>query len=308
MGKQKRQARQEKRRDKREARTGHRRGPLVRAIRHTGQAIGDAATATGKALKATGEFLYNNSEGQVSKRNMERQQQFDLAMSNLEWERNLEAWNMSNEYNSPTAQRERLEDAGLNPNLVYQGNAVGNGSGSAPEWHRPQTDMTLKPQIDPIQMMGLYQNFQLRQAQVDNVKARSRQVAADTTNKLLQAGGFGAETRKKIVSADVAELLKYNTIEQATANTDFLNEKVLSEKLRQALTVSTGDSQKLQQAKLKKELEKIATEIEMNKLKNKWQSKENEYHDMGVGGNTNVGMGAKVLLNFWDYMQKFLSP
>ena len=49
---------------------------------------------------------------------------------------NLRMWNMQNAYNHPLQQMQRLEDAGLNPNLIYGGStgaAVGNaGSQPAP--------------------------------------------------------------------------------------------------------------------------------------------------------------------------------
>ena len=41
------------------------------------------------------------------------QQNQQLAEQQNEW--NLSMWNRQNEYNSPEAQRERLEDAGMNP-------------------------------------------------------------------------------------------------------------------------------------------------------------------------------------------------
>lgn len=38
---------------------------------------------------------------------------------------NLDLWNLMNEYNSPAAQMQRFQDAGLNPNLIYgQSNAT----------------------------------------------------------------------------------------------------------------------------------------------------------------------------------------
>lgn len=42
----------------------------------------------------------------------------------------LEDWHMQNEYNSPRAQMQRLQEAGLNPNLVY-GQGVQGASGNA---------------------------------------------------------------------------------------------------------------------------------------------------------------------------------
>lgn len=40
------------------------------------------------------------------------------------YNRGIEQWNRENAYNSPTAQMERLKQAGLNPNLVYGGGAT----------------------------------------------------------------------------------------------------------------------------------------------------------------------------------------
>ena len=44
--------------------------------------------------------------------------------------RMIEFWNMQNEYNSPRAQMQRFQEAGLNPNLIY-GDSVSGASGNA---------------------------------------------------------------------------------------------------------------------------------------------------------------------------------
>ena len=50
------------------------------------------------------------------------------------YNRSLEMWNMNNAYNDPSAQMERLRQAGLNPNLVYGGGATTTASApSAPQ-------------------------------------------------------------------------------------------------------------------------------------------------------------------------------
>ena len=46
------------------------------------------------------------------------------------FETNVKMWNMQNEYDTPQQQMSRLQQAGLNPNLVYGGNTVGNTSSS----------------------------------------------------------------------------------------------------------------------------------------------------------------------------------
>lgn len=50
-----------------------------------------------------------------------------LATKQNDW--NVEQWNRENAYNTPSAQRQRLLDAGLNPNLMLDGGDAGNARG-----------------------------------------------------------------------------------------------------------------------------------------------------------------------------------
>lgn len=55
--------------------------------------------------------------------------------ADYKYQQDLNMWNLVNAYNDPAAQMERLQNAGLNPNLVYGGgNVTGNTSGSSPEY------------------------------------------------------------------------------------------------------------------------------------------------------------------------------
>lgn len=53
----------------------------------------------------------------------------------------IDMWNLQNEYNTPAAQMKRYQDAGLNPDLIYQQGNNGNAS-SAPGVHQPQFSMS----------------------------------------------------------------------------------------------------------------------------------------------------------------------
>lgn len=55
----------------------------------------------------------------------------NLALANYQNDKQLELWNLNNEYNSPANQIERLVAAGLNPNLAYQSVSSGNSSSPA---------------------------------------------------------------------------------------------------------------------------------------------------------------------------------
>lgn len=48
-----------------------------------------------------------------------KQWRYQQKAMELQKQMNLEAWNMQNAYNTPTAQMQRLQDAGLNPRLIY---------------------------------------------------------------------------------------------------------------------------------------------------------------------------------------------
>lgn len=51
--------------------------------------------------------------------------------------RNLQMWNLQNDYNHPSRQIERLKEAGLNPDLIYQNNPYSAGNSTAPPQQAP---------------------------------------------------------------------------------------------------------------------------------------------------------------------------
>lgn len=115
--------------------------------------------------------------GVQTRQNMRKQNEWNRQMADLEWQRNLEMWNKNNAYNSPQAQMERLKAAGLNPNLVYGNGATGNYSGSIPKYQAPQMDASsIQPYLKApvMDVLGAYQDFQLKQAQIDNVRQATR--------------------------------------------------------------------------------------------------------------------------------------
>lgn len=73
----------------------------------------------------------------------------NVEMQRRQQQHNVELWNMNNEYNDPLNQMQRLERAGLNPNLVYGQNASGaSGVSSSPAQQAPLIPEQA-PTIDP---------------------------------------------------------------------------------------------------------------------------------------------------------------
>lgn len=89
--------------------------------------IAAAGSATASAINNRGG---KRSQRRAFKYNQQLQAQqaaYQKEAAETAWSRQLEAWNMENEYNSPKAQMQRYQDAGLNPNLIYgQSNTAGS--------------------------------------------------------------------------------------------------------------------------------------------------------------------------------------
>lgn len=83
---------------------------------------------------------------------------YNYMMKQQEQAYNLELWNLNNEYNSPAAQMQRFQDAGLNPNLIYgqQNTAQAPASASATSFRPANTQQ--KQMANAVSMIGQIMN------------------------------------------------------------------------------------------------------------------------------------------------------
>lgn len=104
---------------------------------------------------------------------------YNKEMADYQFDKNLEMWRTQNEYNSPSAQRERLEAAGLNPALMYGGGATSTGnSNSTPSY-----------QMNPIDIMGTLQNAMMTDMQMKQMAANIDKTEAETDLTKSQTEG-----------------------------------------------------------------------------------------------------------------------
>lgn len=75
----------------------------------------------------------------ASNRAIRRTAKENRALAEYTFNKNVEMWNLQNQYNSPQAQMQRLKEAGLNPHLMYGKGTVGNAQGM-PTYVAPQQD------------------------------------------------------------------------------------------------------------------------------------------------------------------------
>lgn len=122
--------------------------------------------------------------------------QMDLAQ--YQADRNLELWNMNNEYNTPSAQMDRYQEAGLNPHLIYGNGSASSGNSSSPaEGYKAPTLQRAEvqnymPQAAQIFMNGVQQavNIQKTQAETDAVRQNITNLKSDNELKILNQAYF----------------------------------------------------------------------------------------------------------------------
>lgn len=137
-------------------------------------------------LGAGSNLITSRTQSRTAKYNTDRTIQANKELAEYQFSKNLEMWNKGNAYDSPEAQMERLKAAGLNPNLIYgTGNVTGNSSGTLPQYNAPTVKYDYKAPVDWGSVMSGFQDVQLKQAQIDNVKAQTEATQAMADLRLL---------------------------------------------------------------------------------------------------------------------------
>lgn len=130
-----------------------------------------------------GSIFGHKSQSDTNKANME--------LAKYQYGKALEMWNKQNEYNTPSAQRKRMEAAGFNPNLVYGHGSVANTASPAPQYQAPT--------------LQAYTNFPNLGADVANILLASRKNKAEVRKIEAEASGAEQDARSKRIDADVKE-------------------------------------------------------------------------------------------------------
>lgn len=131
---------------------------------------------------ATGNVIGSTINGAMGLASSALNYHYNKKLAEQQNEYNLNMWNLQNEYNSPQAQMQRLEAAGLNPNLMYGQGNTGNAH-SAPEQVTPNApDFSfLKELGQAFNVVALRKNIaEMKSAEYDTqVKKFAAQDALD---------------------------------------------------------------------------------------------------------------------------------
>lgn len=132
--------------------------------------------------------------GFLNAQQQQQQNQDSQIYSRQDYERrkqdNIEFWRMQNEYNSPSAQMQRFQAAGLNPNLIYgQGSGGGSGSIQAPSPSVPSFKASgIGDSVSAAGLAGINSiyDLEMKAAQTDNLKAQNGVIQQEELLKKAQ--------------------------------------------------------------------------------------------------------------------------
>lgn len=145
------------------------------------------------ALIAAGASVLGQGANALAQGSMNKKtREWNTEQYKIQKDDNVAFWNMQNSYNSPQAQMARLQEAGLNPNLVY-GNGATAMSSKAPDTPTAMPYKPQAPQVDLPNVVDNYFNVQTKQQMLDNLKKQGDNLAIEGALKASQAQGQGLQ-------------------------------------------------------------------------------------------------------------------
>lgn len=129
-----------------------------------------------------------------------KQYQYQSKLMDKQNQQQIDFWKMNNEYNTPLAQRARLEQAGLNPDLMY------GGSGNMPQSQMPNA---ASPGSAPNVDYGSFSDnlrfamqAQVMDAQVSKIEQENKLLAEQALTQAQQRELWAAQAKESWLRAE----------------------------------------------------------------------------------------------------------
>lgn len=210
----------------------------------------------------------------------------------LNFNRQLKFWRMQNEYNLPTNQRQRLEDAGLNPALMYSNGGVANTAGQLSQTAEsgiPQNPFTFAQVLQQKQALeSAKAQTELVREQAENARQERNIIQLEgqmkkldlelfpIKKKILESKSLSADIKNKLDSLDlfIKEATKSDSIEMSHFSLNHarasLESLLMSNELRKALNP-------LEVRKMQLTLKSLDGQIALQTMQRESQFLENSY-------------------------------
>lgn len=167
-------------------------------------------------ISAVGNVANGLIDSASAKKNTEKTIAHNKQESELAYQREMEMWNRSNEYNTPSAQMQRYMDAGLNPNLMYGQGTAGNTSVSTPQYQPSRGEYNYRAPHVPN--MADFMTIEVMQANQDKIKQDTELARQKAVTEAIRQGLYTADTAKRNFDLGVAKNLEQNSYDVAEAN------------------------------------------------------------------------------------------
>ncbi len=188
-----------------------------------GAAIGAAGDVAAAGAQASASIVNTNNTNktnlqiaeqtnQANKEIAQMSNEYNQQMLERQIEQEWDMWDAQNEYNSASSQRQRLEDAGLNPYMMMDGGSAGTASGMTSPTPQPAVVPQMQgATMQPADMSGLSglrgiasRFVELLQAQED-IKGKQLSNEGLNIENQYKADMFMVEMYKKMKEAGLAD-------------------------------------------------------------------------------------------------------
>lgn len=144
------------------------------------------------AIGAIGDFFTGGASAR-------KQYQYQSKLMDKQNQQQIDFWKMNNEYNTPFNQRSRLEQAGLNPDLMY------GGSGNMYQSQMPGAASGSAPNVDYGSFsdnLRFAMQAQVMDAQVSKIEQENKLLAEQALNQAQQRELWAAQAKEAWVRAE----------------------------------------------------------------------------------------------------------
>lgn len=190
------------------------------------------ATAMSAGINALGGIFTNNSNAQYNAQEAEKNRQFQREMYDKQVQDNINFWKMQADYALPSAELQRIRDAGLNPLLYYDKGGMSTQVTAPQPAQAPHGAQSSVHFNNPIDMA----NLALIEAQVKNINA-------DTGQKEAATEGQNIENEVSAATKQIKIAIKYRDLDLLNTTMDQMRNDIYNSRMittQQVLTMMQG--------------------------------------------------------------------
>lgn len=181
-------------------------------------------------LSFAGSMFNAVADRKQSKSNTTRTIDANKEMAQYQYQQEMEQLKYMNEYNAPINQRKRLEEANLNPALMYK-SAPQNVQTQMAKYQRPDLEYNTQAlnMPNPLSVLSEFSDIKIKHAQTNNLLAQNENIYADTALKAATKGLQIAQGAKTRAEAEIAETMKEYSMDIIRSRADKAKQEYATE-------------------------------------------------------------------------------